>query len=188
MLLYQGMNGHVVQSFLRSLGLALLLIGFVMIVSFRSLKLGLLSVIPNVVPLVAGGAVLYFVSGQLDIGTVLVSSVCLGIAVDNTIHIISNFNRHIAEGGSGRAALEQLFAHAGPAMVSTTLILIAGFTTLAFGNFIPNVYFGIMTAAILGIAMIADFVLLPALLLIVARDKAPARAAGALHDPDASAA
>jgi uncharacterized protein len=188
MLLYQGMNGHVVQSFLQSLGLALILIGFVMMLSFKSFKLGLISIIPNIVPLVAGGAVLYWVSGQLDIGTVLVSSVCLGIAVDNTIHIISNFNRHIAEGGSGREALEKLFAHAGPAMVSTTLILIAGFATLAFGNFMPNVYFGIMTASILGIAMFADFVLLPALLLMVVRDKVPAREAQALHEPDATAA
>ena len=156
---------------MRSLALALVLIGLVMMASFRSIKLGLLSILPNVVPLVVGGAVLYFVSGQLDIGTVLVASVCLGIAVDNTIHIISNFNRHIAEGKSGRQALEQLFAHAGPAMVATTLILVSGFATLAFGDFMPNVYFGVMTSSILSIAMIADFVLLPALLLIAAPDR-----------------
>lgn len=188
MLLYQGMNGHVVQSFLQSLGLALLLIGITMMVSFKSAKLGLISIITNIVPLVAGGAVLYGVSGQLDIGAVLVSSVCLGIAVDNTIHIISNYNRHIAEGSSGREALERLFAHAGPAMVSTTLILIAGFATLAFGNFMPNVYFGIMTASILGIAMLADFVLLPAILLILVRNKATARTERPVSEPNATVA
>lgn len=185
MLLYQGMNGHVVQSFIQSLALALVLIGFVMMASFKSIKLGLLSIVPNVVPLVAGGAVLYFVSGQLDIGTVLVASVCLGIAVDNTIHIISNFNRHIAEGGSGRQALERLFAHAGPAMVATTLILISGFATLAFGDFMPNVYFGVMTSSILSIAMIADFVLLPALLLIAVPDAATAKSAQPLPETGA---
>lgn len=81
-----------------------------------------------------------------------------------------------------------MFAHAGPAMVSTTLILIAGFATLAFGNFMPNVYFGIMTASILGIAMLADFVLLPAILLILVRDKATARTEQPLSEPNATVA
>ncbi|MBM4421668.1 MAG: hypothetical protein FJ034_08850 [Chloroflexi bacterium] len=165
-----------VESFLQSLGLALLLIGLVMLASFKSLKLGLISVIPNIVPLVFGGAVLYFLSGRLDIGTVMVASVSLGIAVDNTIHILSNFNRHVAEGYSPRESLSMLMAHAGPAMVSTTFILVAGFLTLALGTFIPNVYFGLMTATILSIGLLADFVLLPALLLTPM--KAPAKETG----------
>jgi predicted RND superfamily exporter protein len=170
MLLYQGMNGRVVDSFLSSLGSAVLLIGLIMVFSFRSIRLGFISMIPNVVPLMAGGAVLYFLSGTLDIGTVLVASVALGIAVDNTIHILTHFNRHVAEGLSPKTSLESLMAHSGPAMLSTTAILVMGFMTLAFGDFIPNVYFGVLTAIILVIGMITDFVLLPAILLIAVKD------------------
>jgi len=188
MLLYQGMNGHVVDSFLSSLGSALLLIGLIMVVSFRSLRLGIISMIPNVVPLVFGGAVLYFLSGTLDIGTVLVASVSLGIAVDDTIHILTHFNLHRADGMTTRESLERLMAHSGPAMISTTLILITGFSTLAFGDFIPNVYFGLLTAIILGLGLATDFLLLPAILLIALRDKEPATSAEALHEPDATAA
>jgi predicted RND superfamily exporter protein len=174
MLLYQGMNSHVVDSFLNSLGSALLLIGFIMVVSFRSLKLGLISMVPNIVPLVFGGAVLYFISGTLDIGTVLVASVSLGIAVDDTIHILTHFNKHREDGMTTRESLERLMAHSGPAMLSTTVILVTGFLTLAFGDFIPNVYFGLLTAIILALGLATDFVLLPAILMTAMRDKVPA--------------
>jgi predicted RND superfamily exporter protein len=183
-LLYQGMNGHVVQSFLQSLLLALFFIGSLMLVSFRSIKLGLISMIPNVVPLLCGGAVLYFVSGQLDIGTVLVASVCLGIAVDNTIHILTNFRRHVAEGEAPRVALARLFAHAGPAMLLTTSVLVLGFSTLALGDFMPNVYFGVLTSSILTIALLTDFVLLPAILLtlVAPSERSVAHGAAALAE------
>lgn len=167
MALYQGMNGHVVRSFLYSLVLALILIGLVMLFSFRSLKLGGISAIPNIVPLFVGGGALYLLSGQLDMGSVMVASVCLGLCVDNTIHILTNYNLHVAEGRSPREALAQLFAHAGPAMTTTTIVLVAGFGTLAFGTFIPNVYFGLLTAIILGVGYVTDFVLLPAILLML---------------------
>jgi predicted RND superfamily exporter protein len=176
MSLYQGMNGHVVRSFLRSLLLALGLIGMVMLFSFRSIELGGISSIPNIVPLMVGGGALYMISGQLDMGSVMVASVCLGLCVDNTIHILTNFNRHVAEGRSPRDAMAQVLAHAGPAMTTTTIVLVAGFGTLAFGTFIPNVYFGMLTAIILGVGYLTDMVLLPAILLIRA-DRKAARAA-----------
>ena len=168
-MLYQSMNGHVVQSFLQSMGLAVILIGLVMLASFNSVKAGLLSMIPNIVPLVVGGAALYFITGSLDIGTVLVGSVCLGIAVDNTIHIFTNYNRHMAHGDDPTTALARLFAHTGPAMASTTAILVCGFMTLAFGSFMPNVYFGLLTSVILTLGYLADVMLLPALLLAFAK-------------------
>jgi predicted RND superfamily exporter protein len=168
-MLYQSMNGRVVMSFLQSFAYAALSIGLLILVSFRSLKLAALGSIPNIVPLCMGGAALYFISGTLDIGTVMVASVCLGIVVDNTIHIVTNYTKHVAEGSSGREALERLFAHAGPAMVITTVILLLGFSTLAFGTFQPNIYFGVLSAIVLFVGLIADFVLLPALLLIAER-------------------
>jgi hypothetical protein len=177
-LLYQSMNGRVVQSFLQSLLLAVFFIGAIILVAFRSLSLGLLSAIPNGVPLLIGAGVLYLVSGTVDIGTVMVSSVCLGIAVDNTIHILTHYRQHQVEGASGRQSFEQLLTHTGPAMIATTIILVLGFSTLAFGTFVPNVYFGLLTAVILGFGLVADIVLLPAVLLLLER-RAKATPAGA---------
>jgi predicted RND superfamily exporter protein len=144
--------------------------------------------LPNIVPLMAGGAVLYFLSGTLDIGTVLVASVALGIAVDNTIHILTHFNRHVGEGMSPKTSLECLMAHSGPAMLSTTAILVMGFMTLAFGDFVPNIYFGVLTAIILVIAMLTDFVLLPAILLIAVKDTKAKSEPAAVAAPEPRAA
>lgn len=168
-MLYQSMNGRVVNSFIRSLALAVALIGTIILFSFGSAKLALLSAIPNLVPLFIGAGALYAISGTVDIGTVMVGSVCLGIAVDNTIHILTNYQMHKSEGKTGRDAFERLLTHTGPAMISTTIILVLGFSTLAFGTFVPNVYFGILSAIILGFGLLTDIVLLPAVLLTLER-------------------
>ncbi len=166
-MLYQSMNGRVVDAFLQSLLLAVVFIGGIILVAFRSVKLGLISAIPNTVPLFVGAGVLYFISGTIDIGTVMVSSVCLGIAVDNTIHILTHYQLHRSEGIDGKTAFAQLLTHTGPAMISTTIILVLGFSTLIFGTFVPNMYFGLLTTIILGFGLVADVVLLPAVLLLL---------------------
>lgn len=163
--LYQGMNSYVVESFIVSLFTALLLISASLMVAFRSVKVGLLAMLPNLVPLVAGGALLWLIRRPLDIGTVIVASVCLGIAVDNTIHIIASYRRLRAAGVVSQQAIRDVLAHTGPALASTTAVLVAGFGAFAFATFMPNVYFGIMTASVLTIALVASLVFLPALLL-----------------------
>lgn len=173
MMLYQRMNGRVVEAFLQSLLLAVVFIGGIILLAFRSVKLGLLSAIPNTVPLFIGAGVLYFISGTIDIGTVMVSSVCLGIAVDNTIHILTHYQAHKEEGIDGKTSFAQLLTHTGPAMIATTIILVLGFSTLIFGTFVPNMYFGLLTTIILGFGLIADIVLLPAVLLLLERKPKP---------------
>ena len=91
-------------------------------------------------------------------------SVCLGIAVDDTIHILSNYNRLRQTGMAPQQAMTEVFNHTGPALVLTTLILVAGFGTFALATFIPNLYFGVMCAIILTVALFTDFTFLPALL------------------------
>ncbi len=164
--LYQSMNGYVVQSFIESLLIAVVLVSFILILAFRSLKLGLLAMIPNIIPLIVGGAVLKLLGHSLDIGTVLVSSVCLGIAVDDTIHMLSNYLRRRREGRNAVDAVGMVLTHTGPALVVTTAVLVASFGMLGLGTFVPNVYFGIMTATILSAALITDLTFLPAVLLV----------------------
>lgn len=166
--LFQSMNDYVVMSFIQSLIIAVVGISIILVLTFRSVKLGLVAMIPNVVPLVIGGAVLNVLGANLDIGTVLVSSVCLGIAVDDTIHVLANYNRYVREGRSPREALALVFSHTGPALITTTLVLVSAFGAFGIGTFVPNVFFGIMTATVLTAALVTDLVLLPALLLVMA--------------------
>ncbi|MDJ0840722.1 MAG: MMPL family transporter [Acidobacteriota bacterium] len=163
--LYHQMNPYVVDAFVTSISLALVLVSFLMLLVFRDWKIGLLSMIPNTVPLVFGGALMTLLNKPLDIGTVLVTSTCLGIAVDDTIHFLSNYLLWRRQGASRELAVAHVITHTGPALFVTTLVLVVGFSTFAFSSFVPNINFGIMTAIVLSSALITDATLLPALLL-----------------------
>lgn len=176
--LYQSMNGYVVESFVTSLSIATVVISLLLVLFFRSLRTGGIALLPNLIPLIVGGAWLKLFGVSLDIGTVLVSSVCLGIAVDDTIHIMASFNRYQAEGRSVRESIAMIISHTGPALITTTLVLVFGFGTLAFAMFVPNVYFGIMTAVVLMTALITDLTFLPALLLTFPPSGAAGRSQG----------
>ena len=120
-----------------------------MMVFLRSFRLGLISMFPNVVPLFAGGALLRLLGQPLDMGTVLVASVCLGISIDDTSHVLANFAYHRRQGVPPNQAMRLVMARTGPALLSTNGILIASFASFATATFVPNIYFGILTAFIL---------------------------------------
>ena len=163
--LYQSMNGYVVHSFIVSITSAVLIISFVLILFFRSFRIGLIAMIPNTVPLLIGGGVLWAIGKPLDIGTMLVMSVCLGIAVDDTIHVITNFERLRAEGLERHQAVRGVLSDTSPALITTSVILVLSFGTFIFATFTPNLYLGLLSAIILSIALITDLTFLPALLL-----------------------
>lgn len=173
--LWQSINGYVVDTFIVSLGAAVFLISMILIIFFRSIKLGLLAMIPNAVPLFIGAGILWLIGNPLDIGTVLVMSICLGIAVDDTIHILANYGRLRKEGKGARAAMEDIMAHTSPSLIATSAVLVIAFGTFAFGTFTPNIYLGIMTAIILSVALVTDLSLLPAILLGAAKGEEPAQ-------------
>lgn len=175
--LWQSINGYVVETFIVSLSAAVFLISLILVIFFRSLKLGLLAMIPNAVPLLIGAGILWIIGNPLDIGTVLVMSICLGIAVDDTIHILANYGRLRREGKSPRVAIEDIMAHTSPALIATSSILVIAFGTFAFGTFTPNIYLGIMTAIILTVALFTDLTLLPAILLLGSKESAEAPSA-----------
>ncbi|MFT5429926.1 MAG: putative RND superfamily exporter protein [Myxococcota bacterium] len=163
--LWQRMNPKVVDSFATSITIALVLMTLLMITVFRSVSLGLLAMVPNGLPLLVGAAFLVVIGKSLDIGTVIVFSVCLGIAVDDTVHFLANYNALRRKGLSAHDAIANIFTHTMPALVITTVVLVAAFGTFAFASFVPNQFFGILVAFILGVALLTDATLLPALLL-----------------------
>jgi predicted RND superfamily exporter protein len=167
MVLWQGMNPMIVRSFFISVVLAITLVSALLIWAFGSLRLGAIALIPNLVPLIFGAAILRLIGQPLDIGTVLVASVCLGIAVDDTIHFLSNFNRLTGEGHTRQEAVARIITHTGPALAITTLVLVGAFGTFALATFVPNVNFGILVALVLTAALLTDLIFLPAFLMLI---------------------
>ena len=146
--------------------ISMLLIGFIMYLLVRNTKLALISMIPNVIPLIYGAGIMYLLSYGIDIGITLVFSVCLGIAVDDTIHFIHHYTHLIQKGKTPEEALQNIVVNLFPTIISTTLILSVGFGVLSFADFLPNHKFGVMTGVILTLAVFADLFMLPAILLI----------------------
>jgi uncharacterized protein len=163
--LFQRMMGYVVITFAKSILTASVLVCLLMILLFGSIKIGLISLLPNFLPLVIGAAFMKLTGMHLNVGTTIVASVCLGIAVDDTIHFLSNYYRWKKRGLNSIDALTQIMTFTGSALLVTTIILVAGFGLFIFGSFTPNVNFGVMCAFILTTALIVDLIFLPALLL-----------------------
>ena len=173
--IYHSMNPYVVNAFITSISMALVLVALLMCFALRSWKLGMMSMIPNTMPLIMGGAFMYLLGKPLDIGTVLVTSTCLGIAVDDTIHFLSNYNRWRKHGSSQSHAVAHVLTHTGPALFVTTMVLVVAFATFTFASFVPNINFGMITAIVLSTALLTDVTLLPAMLL-VGKETVPAPA------------
>jgi predicted RND superfamily exporter protein len=180
--LFQRMMDYVVLTFVKSITMAMFLVALLMIVIFRSFKIGLISLIPNVLPLVLGGAIMVLGKVDLNIGSALVFSVCLGIAVDDTIHFLSNYYRLKKEGMAEKEIMGTIFTYTGSALLVTTVILASGFGIYYFGDFIPNENFGMLCALVLTGALLIDMLFLPALLMWLAELKVK-RGAGADDRP-----
>jgi len=168
--LWQTITGPIIKSFGKSLTWAIALISVLLIFGLGSVKLGLLAMIPNTLPIVFGGGALFVLGKYLDIGTVIVAAITLGIAVDDTIHFLNHFKNALIEGKSPKEAISEIFSQTAIALIVTTLVLVASFGTFYFGTFVPNQNFGIMVAIILSFALICDLIFLPALLLCLKRE------------------
>ncbi len=163
--LFQRMMDYVVFTFLRSVTMALGLVALLMMIVFRSVKIGILSLVPNLIPLILGGGLMSLSGVDLNIGSALVASVCLGIAVDDTIHFLSHYYRLRKEGIEEKDIHSYVFTYTGSALMVTTLTLASGFGLYVFGDFIPNVNFGMLCAVILTMALVIDLIFLPAFLM-----------------------
>jgi predicted RND superfamily exporter protein len=151
---------------------ALMLISALIFISLRSFKIGLISLIPNLVPpMIAFGFWAVFV-GEIGFALALSVSMIIGIIVDDTVHFLSKYIRGRREKSLDvENAIRYAFDNVGPALLITTVVLTAGFSVLMLSTFKLNFELGLITAMTITIALIVDFLLLPAMLLIF--DKAP---------------
>lgn len=140
---------------------------------FRSLSLGLVSMVPNILPLLIPFGLLGLLGIPLDGPAVIVATVALGVVVDDTIHLLGKYSEARRKGLDGEDAARQAFRDVGPAVSWTSLILIVGFGVLSLSSFRPNMMMGVMGALMVLLGWIADMVVTPVLLTLMAR-KTPA--------------
>ena len=152
---------------------SLALISLCMIIVLRSLRLGLLSVLPNVIPIVVGYGLWRVFVGQMNIVASVAGSISLGIIVDDTIHFLTRYKAMKAKGLGAEAAMTQTLTHVGPAMLGTSVILVFGFGVLTLSSFQMTSYLGWLSVIIVAVAPLTDLVLAPALVLMFNRDPRP---------------
>ena len=168
------MFSHIGQRNIRAmlLGTAVALFGIsiLLVAGLRSLRLGLVSLVPNFVPGVMGFGVWALTKGEVGVALSVVVAMTIGVVVDDTVHFLGKYRRARLEHGLGSEdAVRYAFRAAGRAMVTTTIVLVAGFLVLLLSDFIPTAEVGLLTAYIIAFALIADFLLLPPLLMAVDR-------------------
>lgn len=150
---------------------AFILISLTLTVALRSVKMGLISIIPNLVPIAMAFGIWALMWGTVDFAISIVTGVAFGIIDDDSIHWLATYQRARSEQGLGTVeAVRYTFGSIGNALWANSLILVVGFGTLAFSAFWPNATMGLLTAITIAVALIADFLLLPPLLMLLDRD------------------
>lgn len=161
--------------------LAIIMISICLMAALRSVKLGLMSLVPNFLPPIIAFGIWTTVFGEIGLYAAMVTATSLGLIVDFTVHFLSKYLRARRERGEGvEESIHYAFQTVGSALWISAVVLIVGFSVLAWSDFAMNANLGMFVALIVGVALIADFLVLPSLLLLIDRDKpAPTKAATA---------
>ncbi|UCG72867.1 MAG: MMPL family transporter [Chromatiales bacterium] len=161
------MEKYVIEGQIESLAMAFAVITLMMVLLFRSWRLALFAMIPNLTPIAVGLGAMYLMGIGLNPGTVMVGAIALGIVVDDTVHFLTAFRRYLRDRMHVNDAIGATIEEVGRPVVITSLILAASFAVLTLGRFVPSQQVGLVTAIIVLTALLADLVLLPAALRIV---------------------
>ncbi len=161
-----------IRSMILGTTVALVLISLILIVAIRSLKIGLLSLVPNLVPAAMAFGLWGIINGEVGLATSIIASISLGIVVDDTVHFLSKYLRARREHGyNAEEAVRYAFSTVGTALWVTSIILVAGFLVLTQSGFELNSEMGLLTAIAIMFALLTDFLFLPTVLMKLDRDK-----------------
>ncbi|MGE4174213.1 MAG: MMPL family transporter, partial [Methylocystis sp.] len=156
--------------------------GAIMFVALRNVSLGVMSVVGNVTPIVSAFGVWALLVGEVGFSVAAVASVAIGIVVDDTVHFFTKFQRGRREKGlSSAESVRYAFETVGFAILLNTVILAIGFSILVFSSFKINAELGLLTAVTIVLALLFDFFLLPALLILTGGDRRQTQLQGAAH-------
>ncbi|RWX45487.1 MMPL family protein [Candidatus Electrothrix aarhusensis] len=162
---------RVIRSMAKSYAIALVVITALMILLIGKLRTGLLSMVPNLFPIFLTLGIMGWFQVPLDLFTMLVGSISIGLAVDDTIHFMHNFRRYFEQSGDAKQAVMETLHSTGRAMLITTCVLSLGFFVFMFASMNNLVNFGWLTGFTIITALLADYFIAPALMVLVNRPK-----------------
>ncbi|WP_024955303.1 efflux RND transporter permease subunit [Sulfurospirillum arcachonense] len=166
MILYNNMLQSLFKSQILTLGLVLILLFLMFLFIFKSLKIALIAIISNIIPMSMIFGFMGWFGIPLDMMTITIAAISLGIGVDDTIHYIHRFYEELKIDNNYVKAMHRSHNSIGYAMYYTTLAIMLGFSVLVLSNFLPTIYFGILTMTVMFMALLGALLLLPKLLLI----------------------
>jgi len=166
LVLYNNMLQSLFKSQIQTIGAVLLGIALMFLILFRSLKIAIIGIIPNALAAAMVLGIMGLAGLPLDMMTITIATISIGIAVDNSIHYIYRFKEELPKHSSYEATMHTCHRNIGRAVLYTSVTIIFGFSILVLSNFIPTIYFGILTALAMAVALLAVLTLLPQLLLI----------------------
>lgn len=164
LVLYNNMLNSLFSSQIATLGTVFLVIFCMFIVLFRGVKLALITIVPNVFSAGVVLGIMGVFSIPLDLMTITIAAISVGIAVDNSIHFVHRFKDEFALNNNYRESIDAATNNVGQAMFYTTLVITAGFLIMVFSNFVPTMYFGVLTGIAMVTALVANLVMLPMLI------------------------
>ncbi|WP_139138981.1 efflux RND transporter permease subunit [Alteromonas confluentis] len=164
--LYQDILSRLFDSQIKTLGIVYAVLAVVLFAIFRSIKVTFIALLPNVLTTLGILGVVGWAGISLDIMTITIAAIAMGIAVDDTIHFLHSYLQGMksSDGKTATAGSESAFGHSGLAILFTSVIIATGFSLFGFSDFLPSVYFGLLTALAMLFALFTDLTLLPALL------------------------
>ncbi len=165
LVLYNNMLQSLFRSQILTLGAVFLAIMLMFVVSFKSLKMAVIAIIPNLVAAAQVLGLMGWLQIPLDIMTITIAAIVIGIAVDNSIHYVHRFTSEFDKDHDYWASVRRSHGSIGRAMYYTTITITLGFAILALSNFIPTIYFGLLTGFSMLVALLANLTLLPLLLV-----------------------
>ena len=160
-------NDYLVQALVNSLGLALVLISIIMAFMFRANSILFASLITNLIPIFTVLGILAWLGVSIRPPTAMTFAVALGIAVDDSLHFLLRYRKELKISLSRVEAIRATIMNTGSALLITTSVLVAGFSVLLLSAFLPTYQFGLLSAGMIGTALLCDLTLLPALCLVL---------------------
>jgi predicted RND superfamily exporter protein len=167
--LFSTLDHYLVVSQMSSFGTAFFTVFGVIFLVFRSLRFGLLTIAPNLLPVLAVLGVMGFLGISMNVATVMVASVALGIVDDDTIHFINRYRREVVAGATTDGAIEVATAHEGRASLTTAIINSVGYAVLLLSEYKPTAWFGGLLALTMAAAFLAEVFILPATIKLLPR-------------------
>jgi hypothetical protein len=167
--LFATLDHYLVVSQLSSFGTAFVTVFGVIFIVFRSFRFGALTIAPNLLPVLAVLGIMGYLDISMNVATVMVASVALGVVDDDTIHFINRYRREIAAGASTDEAIETATTHEGRASLTTAIINSMGYAVLMLSEYRPSAWFGGLLALTMVAAFLAEVFILPALIKLMPR-------------------